>query len=230
MKALLLAGVVLAAGCLPLSAADFSGADETVAAVPDFDWNGLYFGVNGGGGWGEIDWAFVNGPSATWDSGGGIAGATIGYNFQSGPWLLGVEGDFDWADISGSIDCPNPAFSCQSDLDWFATFRGRAGWATGRLLLFGTAGLAVADMHVETVLPGNSVPPSGKPVNGSSATAVGWTAGLGAEFAFWSNWSGKIEWLYYDLGTNSYTVDFNSKVRASQNGNMVRIGLNRKFN
>lgn len=223
MRTVLLVGAVLLAASMPVKAADFSFANETiVAAAPGFDWNGVYLGINGGGAWGGVDWKYVRGASNDWDTDGGTFGATLGYNFQTGPWMIGVEGDFDWADIGGSIDCPNPAFSCNSELDWFATLRGRAGWSTGRFLFFGTAGLAVADMRVETIL--------GKKSFGSSNTAAGWTAGLGTEVGFWSRWSAKLEWLYYDLGTNTYTVDNGLKVKASQHGNMVRVGLNRRFN
>ena len=45
----------------------------------------------------------------------------------------------------------------------------------------------------------------------------------------WNKWSTKLEWLYYDLGENTYTVDNDIKVRASQNGSLVRVGLNRRF-
>jgi outer membrane immunogenic protein len=221
MKTILAAAVALGLGTSAASAGE---------AVPNFDWDGLYFGVNGGGAFGTIDWTYVGGPSANWDSSGGVAGGTLGYNVQNGQAVLGLEGDFDWADIDGAIPCPNPAYSCQSQLDWFATVRARAGWAMGRVLVFGTVGVAAADMTVQTVLPGGSPPPSGKPVNGSSTTAVGWTAGLGAEYDLGNQWSGKVEWLVYDLGTDTYTVDFGDKVRASQNGNLIRVGINRRFN
>ena len=221
MKTILLAGAALAAILDVRRAADFSVADETVTTGSAVDWNGVYLGVNGGGAWGSIDWTYAHGPSDDWDTDGGVVGATLGYNFQTGPWVLGVEGDFDWADISGDTDCPNPAFSCEFELDWFATIRARAGWAGGRFLFYGTGGLAIADMKVQTVLGDRSF--------GSSNTATGWTAGLGAEVGFWSKWSAKLEWLYYDLGENTYTVDNDLKVRASQQGNMVRVGLNRRF-
>ena len=222
MKTVLLMGLALAAASLPVKAADFSIANDTIAVAPGFDWNGFYLGVNGGGAWGSVDWTYVHGPDNSWDTNGGTAGATLGYNFQTGPWILGVEGDFDWADISGDVDCPNAFWSCNSELDWFATLRGRAGWSSGRFLIFGTAGLAVADMLVETSYGNRSF--------GSSNTATGWTAGLGAEVGFWEKWSAKLEWLYYDLGTNTYTVDSGLRVRASQHGNMVRVGINRHFN
>ena len=220
-KTVLLAGVALLAASFQAGAADFSMADTTVAVGSAVDWNGVYVGINGGGAWGEVDWAYVNGPKNDWNTDGGVVGGTLGYNFQTGPWVLGVEGDFNWADISGSVDCPNPAFSCESELDWMATVRARAGFATGRFLFFGTGGLALAGMKVQTVLDNKSF--------GSTNTAAGWTAGLGTEVELWNKWSTKLEWLYYDLGENTYTVDNDIKVRASQNGSLVRVGLNRRF-
>lgn len=220
-RTFLLAGAALA--MLPLAAegADFSNADLTVKVGSAVDWNGVYLGINGGGAWGEVDWAYVNGPDADWDTDGGVVGATLGYNFQTGPWVLGVEGDFDWADVSGAVDCPNPAFSCESELDWMATLRARAGFATGRFLFFGTGGLALAGMKVQTVFDDKHF--------GSTNTAAGWTAGVGAEVGLWDRWSTKLEWLYYDLGEDTYTVDNDIKVRASQQGSLVRVGLNRRF-
>jgi outer membrane immunogenic protein len=227
---------LIAALSTPAFAADLAVVyPEPPAAHPAaarFDWNGLYFGVNGGWGWGELDWTYAIDPDATADhsTDGGLIGATLGYNVDVNGLLLGAEADFGWADIDGRTDCPNPAFSCKSELESFGTVRGRLGWTTGRLALFGTGGVAFGEQRIETTLPGFSIPPSGKPTNGSSETVFGWTAGLGAEYAFARRWSGKIEWLYFDFGQETYKVDNGLKVKADQSGSIVRIGLNYQLN
>jgi outer membrane immunogenic protein len=203
---------------------------EPVAVSPHFDWAGPYLGINGGWAWSEVDWTYDDGNPADHDGDGGLAGGTLGWNFQTGQWVFGVEGDFDWADVNGSTACPNPSFSCESEMDWFATVRGRVGFAANNWLFYGTGGLAVADLTMQTVLPGGSVPPSGTPTNGSSETAVGWTAGAGVEVGFARRWTVKAEWLYYDLGSDNYTVDNGLVVHAKETGNIARIGLNYIFN
>ena len=77
------------------------GADA--ASCRGLQLTGFYVGVNGGGGWGRTDWFFnVVGTTANHDSSGGLAGGQIGYNWQTGPWVFGVEADGDWANINGS--------------------------------------------------------------------------------------------------------------------------------
>jgi outer membrane immunogenic protein len=192
-------------------------------------WAGMYLGINGGAAFGSLDWDYqVGGTADQWPT-GGLAGVTAGFNWQRGSWVAGVEGDVDWAGISGMVPCPNPSFSCQSNIDWLGTFRGRLGWAGNRVLLYGTGGLAVGGVNIQTVLPGGAVPPSGTPTNGTSTTDVGWTAGFGSEIGLANNWSAKLEWLYYDLGTSTHTVDNNLKVNAAEAGSLVRLGFNRRF-
>src|SRR6267378_1588067 len=70
------------------------------------------------------------GTRANFDISGGLAGGQVGYNWQAGSWVFGVEADGDWADIDGAVRCPNPAFSCTGKVRDLASFRGRVGWAT----------------------------------------------------------------------------------------------------
>jgi len=72
--------------------------------VPAYSWTGLYFGINGGGAFGSSSWDSTGSRNIS----GGLVGATLGYNYQIGQAVLGVEGDIDWADINGSTNnaCP----------------------------------------------------------------------------------------------------------------------------
>ncbi len=71
---------------------------------------------------------------------GGQVGGTVGYNFQTGAWVLGVEGDVDWSSVKGSTACPNAAFTCSTENSWLSTVRGRLGYAAGPALFYVTGG------------------------------------------------------------------------------------------
>ncbi len=156
---------------------------------------------------------------------GGFIGATAGYNWQIARWVFGIEGDYSWSGISGSLSTcgTGPPHPCGTDLDSFGTLRGRVGYAFGMRgdwLAYVTGGLAVGDVHAWDSLT---------PASGSKFRA-GWTAGAGVEKAFAQHWTVKLEYLYMDLGSAEYfnivpgvpeTVSF----RAS----LFRLGLNFKF-
>jgi outer membrane immunogenic protein len=182
---------------------------------PIYNWTGFYIGVNGGGGFGRSDWT----RTGNFDLSGGLVGGTAGYNFQTGPWVFGVEGDIDWSNIKGNtvVGCVP---GCQTSNTWLSTVRGRVGYAFDRFLPYVTGGLAVGDIRADV---GN--------VNVAKNTEAGWTVGGGVEFAVVNNWSLKAEYLYVDLGNfncalacgvvNPDNVSFRSHV--------VRAGLNYRF-
>ena len=196
-----------------------------------YNWTGFYIGVNGGYGWGHSSFDYAP-PDVGHNNHGGLVGGTIGFNYQfAGPWVLGAEADWDWADIKGSASCPNAAFSCETKIRSIGTARARGGYAINNLLLYVTGGFAWEDVKVQTVhLNGVGVPPSGTPTNGSSATHGGWTVGFGAEYAVWQNWSLKAEYLYADFGHHSFTIDGGLTVDSRQKESLVRLGLNYRFN
>ena len=189
---------------------------------------------------------------------GFIGGGGFGYNYQINSLVLGLEADFDGATGRGSssallsITIP-PAFIVpptltQSDqqLDWLGTLRGRIGWTPiDHLLIYGTGGLAFGHSTASfSVVNALAFPPLS--AFASSSRSVGWTAGGGVEYALpdnWSNWSVKVEYLYYDLGRSTGTVSYTNpdpvtlapefstlSGHTRHNGNIVRAGLNYKFN
>lgn len=217
MKKLLLATVgVIALSVTAAQAADLSRrpmpAKAPAYVEPPFSWTGFYIGINGGGAWGTSD--FSGGVSNSFDVSGGLVGGTVGYNWQTGPAVFGLEGDIDWAHISGSSAC-GIGISCDARNDWLGTFRGRLGYAFGRFMPYVTGGLAVGD--VKTSITG---------FGDSTQTKAGWTVGGGLEANLTGPWSAKIEYLYVDLGhADNPLPGSDSKFQT----NIVRAGLNYHF-
>ncbi len=236
---------ILIAGALALAAAGAGGqafaadlpppeapppprapATYVPVAAPVFSWSGVYFGINGGYGFGQSNWSAPGYPSTgNFDASGFLVGGTLGANYQMGAFVLGVEGDLDWADINGSttVTCFSYA-PCETKSEWLGTGRARIGYAWDRILFYGTGGAAFGNLQAGF---------SG--MNFMSATQIGWTAGAGIEAAFAPNWTAKIEYLYVDLGN----VNCNGAcgvigitpipTTVSLTENLVRAGINYKF-
>ena len=190
-------------------AADFSDRSRpmqrtwNVPYSPNSDsWAGPYLGGNVGYAWGSVD----NNPTKP---SGFVGGVQAGYNFHQDPWVFGVEGDIQ---ATGAEDTFAP---WKFSNPWFSTLRGRAGYLLSNAILFyGTGGLAFGDLRGETF--GLS----------ESHTTAGWTAGLGAEYAFAPQWSAKVEYLYVDLANSAFSIT------GASNGyrfGTVRVGVNYHF-
>jgi len=153
---------------------------------------------------------------------GAIGGAQAGHNWLAGIWLAGVEGDLNYAGQRAKFNaiCPgeicNPAligvighpsviaqFEQGQKLEWFATLRGRLGvTVTPDAVAYVTGGVAVGEVMTAGTVFGFDG--NGNPVNtivGSHNTQGGWTVGGGVEGRVAGNWTAKIEYLYFDLGT-----------------------------
>jgi outer membrane immunogenic protein len=207
MKRLVLGAVALIAAGWTASAqaADLPYAPRAPYTVNQplnvYSWAGPYLGGNLGYAWGSID----NNPTKP---SGFAGGAQAGYNWQTGPWVFGVEGDIE---VTGAADTFAP---WKFSNPWFGTVRGRAGYAFNNILFYGTGGLAFGELRGETF--GLS----------ETHTNLGWTAGIGAEFGLSQNWSAKIEYLYVDLANSNFVVT------GASNGyrfGVVRAGVNYHF-
>ena len=201
------------------SAADMPVKGYRPAVMAYYNWTGLYAGINAGYGFGKSDWSAV--PAASVKPKGFLAGGTVGYNWQSGAMVYGIEGDFDWSDVKASATC-GALGTCQTSSPWLATFRGRVGYAFDRWLPYITGGGAYGNVKATTSAPGAGIPAS------ASNSQLGWTLGAGLEYAMMGNWTAKIEYLYVDLGSfNSATAPVVNNVSFKEN--IVRAGLNYKF-
>jgi outer membrane immunogenic protein len=207
LLAALMAGVASSAMAADLPTRKAPPAPQVYSAPPVFSWTGFYVGVNGGwgGGTGGKDFGNVS---------GGLVGGTVGYNYQIGQFVVGLEGDWDWADLtkSGTYDT-----YYKNKVDDLVTVRARAGYAIDRALLYVTGGYAGADDKIS--LPGSY---------SSSQWRNGGVIGAGLEYAFTNNISAKAEYLYAPLGSKSYWDGVNYG-KSDLNLSLVRVGLNYKF-
>jgi outer membrane immunogenic protein len=139
----------LAADFGPPSPPPVYAAPPPPPVYPIFSWSGIYVGINGGGAFGQSNWSDpVFGNTGDFDVSGGLFGGTVGANYQTGPWVFGVEGDWDWTSLSGTTFNGSCAFvGCTTQSNWLATVRGRTGWAWNRVLFYGTAGAAFANVQ-----------------------------------------------------------------------------------
>ncbi|MEQ8311066.1 MAG: outer membrane beta-barrel protein [Roseitalea porphyridii] len=190
-------------------------ASPAAAQDTAFDWSGLFVGVTGGGA--AIDVRATDtgtGPFGPWYVAGGFAddtgsgllgGVRTGYNYAFGNVVLGVEADISATNITQigtTIDLTGT-----TDINWFATVRGRAGLAvpdTGLpAFIYGTGGLAVAG--IEHSIADTSTTPFRGLLGPTSdrQTRTGYTVGGGIELAFSERVVVGVEYLYTDFGTAS---------------------------
>ena len=229
-----------------------------VAIVAAYNWTGFYAGVHAGYGWGSGDTSIgltdvagvLQAAAAlgifplgySYDRDGYVAGGQIGYNFQSGRLVWGVEADISATGIDGSATVttnvigfafPNTS-SVSQNMNWFGTVRGRFGVTVNNWLFFGTGGLAYG--NVKYTYRQTNAPLGGINIFGTDSNVeIGWTVGGGIEYGF-GPWSVKGEYLYYDLGDTTFSVPQNLVPTALFNpnfenrGSIVRAGVNYRFN
>jgi outer membrane immunogenic protein len=262
MKTIMMGGAAVLAGFLAAgsaNAADLPARKGFVPApitmAPAFMWTGFYAGLNAGYSFNDNKATTVGQPnfvalipggnapsSLTTGKDGFIGGAQIGYNYQMGNVVLGVETDLQYVDGKRTTLFTGPAgitTAAGSELNYLGTLRARLGLvASERLLIYATGGLAYGN-------PNNSAAVSTAAGalwgGGSDATRFGYAIGAGAEYALTNNWTAKIEYLYYDLGRRTVTAaPLNAAANAALGGqgyqarfenagSIVRAGVNYKF-
>jgi outer membrane immunogenic protein len=215
MKSVLVASVAalaLGAGLVSANAADIQQRQMPTKAPayvqPVYNWTGPYIGISGGYGWGNSDYT---GGFGSLDPSGGLFGATLGYNWQMGALITGIEGDISWSGLRDS----SGAFGTRTENNWLGTVRGRLGYNAGRWMPYVTGGLAVGD--IDSRIAG---------IGSSNKTKAGWTLGGGVEAAIAGPWTAKVEYLYVDLGNGG---SIGGASRADFTTNIVRAGLNYRF-
>jgi opacity protein-like surface antigen len=241
-----------------------------VAARP-VNWTGFYIGGFGGAvSGGKADATFDPAPATPFTQpfggatsnpqlAGALGGGNVGYNYQMGQWVVGVEGDLAWTNTRGSKPCGNllagnPSFlpanalfnvTCHDQLDWLATATGRLGFVWGRALYY--AKLGAAWTHEEFSATCNQGPtnlvraifllsqacfsPTGALLDTISAsdTRFGWTAGVGGEFALTDNWSAKGEFDYLGFSGHNFTLSDGTAGSTKLNLWQTKVGVNYRF-
>ena len=244
------------------------------APAPIYNWTGWYVGGTVGGAWGNFDPStsvtfdptgyFVIGNVAGVNAAGQqsikprgfTGGVELGYNWQAGNVVYGLEGDVESFHLSGSSTSgtvlysiigytPGPAecncftINSAAHTDWLATVRGRLGFAANNWLFFATGGAAFTTLHGSFSFADDDSTESAS----LSSTRVGFTVGGGVEVGLWANWSVKAEYLFVDFGrvsvngVNQVGPDCsvgpcNGQVFTHSldlKANIARVGLNYQF-
>lgn len=163
-----------------------------------YNWTGVYVGASVGYGWATKDWTDPLGPpfdAGSHSANNWLGGLQLGANYQFGRWVVGVEGQYSWANLKGShVSLVDPADTLTTQVDWTANIAARIGYAFDRTLIYGKGGAAwIRDSHTKIDL--------GLIEGLASTTRSGWLLGAGIEYAFWGNWSARLEYNYMDFGT-----------------------------
>jgi outer membrane immunogenic protein len=207
-KILLTTTALIVLGIAPAAAADLAARPYTkapAAAIAINNWTGFYLGAMGG-------YAQENSDGIGTLS-GGFAGGTLGYNWQTGNFVLGVEADAAWADVGATVGV------FETRIRDMGTVRGRIGYTFDQVLIYGTGGFAWADNRLTIV--------------GVSDNKIhtGWTAGAGVEVMFAPKWSVKAEYLYRSLQGETYFTGIvpGGLASGTLNLNSVQVGVNYHF-
>jgi opacity protein-like surface antigen len=225
---LLSSAVLVLALPLSVSAADMrvkAPVRKAPVAPPVYDWSGLYVGAHIGGAWSNT--TLTDNPLGVSLSSGGtgfIGGFQMGYNLQAGNFLYGVEGDFDWTTFSGTSGptfTPIGLIQAAAQKDWITTLAARLGITSDRWLLYGKAGGGWARGSEALSFV------NGTAIWTNSSTKGGWLLGGGIEYAFASNWTGKLEYDF--IGLVGSTVSSPSVTSVSHDIQMLKVGANYQF-
>ena len=233
--------VALVGMAAPALAADLAARPYTKApppyVAPIYDWTGCYIGGNGG--WGQshncVDFLDASGVAFAQgcrDRSGGLGGGQLGYRWQSGTWVFGLEAQGDWADLSNTRQSLLiPTISTRSKTSAIGLFTGQIGYAWNASLFYVKGGAAVTDNRFSVIDN-----PTGIELAAWSATRWGGTVGVGWEYGFAPNWSAGIEYDHLWMGhaNNSFTATdprivgfLNSRI--SQDVDMVTVRVNYRF-
>jgi outer membrane immunogenic protein len=227
---------VLVLSCGSAFAADLpSPAPPPPPPVPVFSWTGAYIGGEVGYVTGDSKSSYpIAGPTGymRFDPEGLFGGVYGGFNYQFyGNIVLGVEGDIDDGDATGGDfyhEIPTgslPTDTGKGNLSWFGSARARLGYSMGQFLPYVTGGVALADYRNTFYAQTNQA------FTGSfDHDQVGWTAGLGLDYAITDHVIARMEYRYADYGKVTDTAATPISVHSTDlSTNDLRVGLAYKF-
>jgi outer membrane immunogenic protein len=225
-------GFLIATSAGFAAAATMSGAQAADMPIkapryiePSASWAGWYIGAHAGAAWQQtsantlIDGDFPSGN--TFSNTAFIGGGQIGYNWQHGNFVFGLEGDISGLSGKNSL-ISSGSYGFASDIRWLSTVRGRFGLAVGDTMAYATAGVAFGGVR-NTVFDGSDS-------YSNSKTKVGWAVGAGVEHMLSRNWTIGLEGLFVDLGRSSVRECSDCKTTRFNNQAVIgRLKLNYKF-
>jgi outer membrane immunogenic protein len=229
---LLAAGMVASFATSVLADGPYGGSDTSFYVVPlpePFSWTGFYLGGNIGGARATSTLSDnLSNVSLDRDQKGFIGGVQIGYNYQVGSLVLGVEWDFDWTslDASGVVTIPGLGGALQGSVDteWIATLAGRIGLALDRTLVYVKVGggWVRSEASVTQLTTGSTLT--------ASHTNGGWLVGAGFEYAFAPNWTAKFEYEFLGLADKTFPGFVGTRaLELEHDVQQVKVGINFKF-
>lgn len=235
--AMLALGAAGPASAADLAARPYVKAPAMIAQL--YDWSGFYVGANGGWATSRKCWDFIGIPGVPLptvgegchDSRGAILGGQVGYNWQSGAWVVGAEAQGDWANLRGSNDpAAFPGTTNRTRIDALGLFTGRVGYAWNNALLYVKGGAAVAHDKYDFGV-------TGAPVAMAAASENRWgaAAGAGFEYGITPNWSAGVEYQHVFMGHRDVTfaptpaVPTGAVERIRQDADLVNARVNYRW-
>jgi outer membrane immunogenic protein len=222
-------GVTVPALAADLGARPYYNNKAPVYAAPIYHWTGFYIGGHIGGAFSGSN--SFNGLALSNNSARLLGGVQAGADWQFAPnWVLGAEGQYSWLGSNNlnAVFPTTPVFIYNNDQRAIGSITGRIGYTWGPGLLYVKGGYAFSDNNDSLVNGAGASVPFALSGNHSN----GYTVGAGLEYMFTQNWSGKIEYQYYNFGNSSFTapaalVPFGS---FRTDDHVVKAGINYRFN
>jgi outer membrane immunogenic protein len=241
MKKILAGAAALLGTAVSAQAADLAVKTPYLKApvAMVYDWTGFYIGVNAGVGIGRDYTRLAIPAGLSFEASylnpqGGLGGGQVGYNWQVqnsffGALVFGAEADIQGTGMRDNFNCligclPAQNLNISQKLDWFGTVRARVGIATGPVLSYVTGGWAYGSVKTSMV---QTVGTTGTFT--SNQNRGGWVYGTGIEASLGGNWTGKIEYLWINLGDRLDQFALNGFAQAMSTDireQIFRVGLN----
>ncbi len=194
-----------------------------------YNWTGFYLGAHVGYGWADFSGAdpLLGAVSSSTTANGLIYGGQVGFNYQLGSWVFGIEGEFSFGDVKSSQSLLGIATG-EVKLDRIYTVAGRVGYAFDRTMIYGKFGGAWTQEEYNFTLLGPTAATG-------QADRTGWVLGVGVEYAFLGNWSAKLEYNYMDMGSKAVTLTTLGGLAVTPANvdltvQTIKAGINYRFN
>ena len=203
--------------CAAALTAGFALAAPMAQAQSQNDWAGGYFGAFLGWGQLESEWSTGILTSGNFDVDGALGGLYGGYNWQSGNMVYGVEAELGTTDMdSTSFAAPCGGTGCRTEVNNYATLRGRLGTELGGGLLYGALGVAWGDFQMTG--GGNSV----------SDDSTGWVAAVGYDLPLPNKWDLRTEISILDFDKLDFAPVPGLRVDADK-FTSIKVGIAKRF-